>query len=104
MPKLRKPPAPPKAAIAKLARLHDDALAVWQRDVRPWMLAMETHDMDSGRQVSAGRREAMRDDLTNRLLDTAYHTRRLRDGVADGSLLRQQASDHDEGIALEPEP
>ena len=96
MPKPPKAPAPPKAAITKLAKLHDESLALWQSTVRPWLLAMETYDADNGRPVSADRREGIRDDLTNRLHDSAYHTRKLRDGVADGSLLRQQASNHEE--------
>lgn len=102
MPKQPKSPAPPEAAIAKLAKLHDDALGLFQAKVRPWMLAMERHDAENGRHVSAARREGMRDDLTNRLHDSAYHTRKLRDGVVDGSLLRQQASNHDEGFPFEP--
>lgn len=97
---MSKPPAPPVAAIEKLAKLQDDALGLYQAKVRPWLLAMETYDVRNERGISADRREGMRDDLTNRLHDSAYHTRKLRDGVADGTMLRPLASPFEEGKEL----
>jgi hypothetical protein len=91
-----KPPAPPKAAIKTLAALHDESLALWQSTVRPWMVQMETWDSDHGRPVSAGRREALRDEMTNRLHESHLETRQLRDRVLDGALLAPQAPPCDE--------
>lgn len=90
------PPAPPKAAITKLAALHDESLALWQSTVRPWMVQMENWDSEHDRPVSAMKREAIRDDVTNRLHEGHHRTRTLRDRVQDGSLLRPQAPPCDE--------
>lgn len=89
--KTPKPPAPPKAAIKKLAALQDEALGLYQSDVRPWLLQMETWDRDQERPVSAMHREELRDTLTNRLHESAFRTRHLRDRVQDETLLRPQA-------------
>lgn len=95
-PKAPKPPAPPKSAIKKLADLQDQSLAIWQAQVRPWMLEMERFDVGQGRPVSADRREDQRDDLNNRLHESAFRTRHLRDKVQDETLLRPQAPPIDE--------